>query len=146
MSNPVTSARLPTEGRTTGEDAGMKYVLLLWDDERAWDALSEDEQTSRLGEYVTLDAEMKEKGVLAGGEGLQPPATAATVRVRDGRPITTDGPYAETKEMLGGFYVVDCATREEALEWAARIPDARSGCVEVRPVIDYEAMGMLEPE
>jgi hypothetical protein len=79
--------------------------------------------------------------VFVGGEGLQPVATATTVRVRDGERMLTDGPYAETKEQLGGYYLLECKDLDDALNWAARIPEAKSGAIEVRPVMDYDAMG-----
>ena len=79
--------------------------------------------------------------MFAGGEGLQPTATATTVRVRDGERMLTDGPYAETKEQLGGYYLLECKDLDDALSWAAQIPEAKSGAIEVRPVMDYEAMG-----
>jgi hypothetical protein len=79
-------------------------------------------------------------GVLQGGEGLQPVATATTLRVRDGERMLTDGPYAETKEQLGGYYLFDCKDLDEALNWAAQIPEAQTGAVEVRPVMDYDAL------
>ena len=75
-----------------------------------------------------------------GGDGLQGSATATTVRVRDGERLLTDGPFAETKEQLGGFYALECKDLDEALAWAARIPEAQFGAVEVRPVIDYTAL------
>jgi hypothetical protein len=79
-------------------------------------------------------------GVLLGGEGLQPVATATTVQVRDGERLLTDGPYAETKEQLGGFYMLECKDLDEALAWAARIPEAKTGTIEVRPVMVYDEM------
>ncbi|MGH9212352.1 MAG: YciI family protein [Acidimicrobiales bacterium] len=120
----------------------MKYALLLYTDHDEWDRIPEETQQQILQEYVALDEALKAKGMLAGGEGLEAVSTATTVRVRDGKRTVTDGPFAETKEALGGFYVIECESLDEAIDWAARIPDARAGSVEVRPVIDYEAMGM----
>src|ERR671921_924299 len=79
-------------------------------------------------------------GVMLGGDGLQPVATATTVRVRDGERLLTDGPYAETKEQLGGFYLLECKDLDDALNWAAQIPEAKTGAIEVRPIMDYEAL------
>ena len=79
-------------------------------------------------------------GAVLGGEGLQPVATATTLRVRDDERMLTDGPYAETKEQLGGYYLFDCKDLDEALNWAAKIPEAKTGAVEVRPVMDYDAL------
>jgi hypothetical protein len=120
----------------------MKYALLLYTDHDEWERTPAETQQQILQEYVALDEAMKAKGVLAGGEGLETVSTATTVRVRDGKRTIIDGPFAETKEALGGFYVVDCESLDEAIEWAAQLPDAREGSVEIRPVIDYEAMGM----
>jgi hypothetical protein len=83
--------------------------------------------------------------VMVGGEGLQPSATATTVRVRDGERMLTDGPFAETREQLGGYYLLDCPDLDAAIGWAAKIPGASSGAVEVRPVMDYEAAGAEAP-
>ena len=80
---------------------------------------------------------MQKAGAYKGGEALQPTATATTVRVKDGKKATTHGPFAETKEQLGGFYLVDCSNLDEAIEWAARCPGARVGSIEVRPVMDF---------
>ena len=81
-----------------------------------------------------------EAGVMSAGDGLQPSSTATTVRVRDGETLLTDGPFAETKEQLNGFYILDVASLDDALAWAARIPDAAGGAVEVRPVMIYDEM------
>ena len=78
--------------------------------------------------------------MFGGGDGLQPTATATVVRVRDGERLLTDGPYAETKEQLGGYYVLECKDLDDALKWAAQIPEAAFGSIEVRPVMDYEGM------
>jgi len=91
--------------------------------------------------YGAFGEAAKEAGVLLGGEGLQPTSTATTVRVRDGEALTTDGPFAETREQLGGYYLLDCKDLDDAISWAAKIPGAQNGSVEVRPVMDYEAMG-----
>ena len=88
--------------------------------------------------YNALTEEIKQAGAFLGGEGLQPTSTATTVRVRDGEPLLTDGPFAETREQLAGFYLVECADLDEAVRWAGKIPTAAFGSVEVRPVIDYE--------
>ena len=118
----------------------MKYALLLYADEAAWDGLDDDAQMAVMGEYEAVTEAMKSAGAHLGGEGLQTTGTATTVRVRDGKPIVTDGPFVESKEALGGFYIVECASLDEAVDWAARLPDARHGGVEVRPVLDVEAL------
>jgi hypothetical protein len=110
----------------------MKYLALIYGNEEAWDALSEEEQQRVSERYMALAREP----VTVGGDELQDPDTATTVRVRDGETLTTDGPFAETKEQLGGYYLIDCASLDEALEFAARIPAAERGAVEVRPVVE----------
>jgi hypothetical protein len=115
----------------------VKYAALIYSDESGMaDASSEDmEQMSK--EYAAFTEETRSAGVFEGGEGLQPTSTATTVRVRDGKLGTTDGPFAETKEQLGGFYVLECKDLDEAIEWASKIPGAKFGSIEVRPVIEY---------
>jgi hypothetical protein len=99
---------------------------------------------AQMDEYNAFTEHIRSKGVMKGGEALDSVATATTVRVVDGRTITTDGPFAETKETLGGFYLVEAADLDEAIAYAAMIPGARYGCIEVRPVWDYVIAG-LEP-
>ena len=118
----------------------MKYALLLYADEAAWDGLDPEAQGAVMAQYDEVTEAMKSAGAHLGGEGLQTTSTATTVRVRDGKPIVTDGAFVESKEALGGFYIVECASLDEALDWAARLPDARIGGVEVRPVLDVEAL------
>lgn len=123
----------------------MKYALLLYPEEAAWNELGPEAQGAIMGEYATVDEQMRGAGVYRGGDGLQPSATATTVRVRNGERILSDGPFTETREVLGGLYFIDCDTLDEALDWAARLPDARLGSVEVRPVLDYAALGIEDP-
>ena|SRR5207253_3062579 len=113
----------------------MQYLLLIHDDEQRWAAMTEEEQTAIYSEYRVLTADLRESGAFVGGNQLQPAPTAVTVRVRDGEQLVTDGPFAETKEQLGGYYLIDVESLDEALEWAAKIPSARLGSVEVRPVV-----------
>ena len=112
----------------------MRYLMLICSDEKQIGALSETEGSAMLAEYGKFMEEMGKRGVLRGGERLQPTSTAATVQVRNGRVLTSDGPFAETKEQLGGFFLVDCKDRDEAVEIAAKIPGARLGTIEVRPI------------
>ena len=123
----------------------MRYLLTLYTDESLNEAATPDEMTSLMNEYTELTREWQDRGVMLAGEGLDPSSTATTVRVRGGERLITDGPFAESKEQLGGYYVLDCGSIDEAIALAARIPAARRGCVEVRPVIDYEAMGTEPP-
>ena len=112
----------------------MKYALLIFASEARdeYDRLSEEEQNSILGEYMAIS---QEQGAV-GGEQLQPTDTATTVRVEDGRTLTTDGPFVETKEALGGFFLFEADDLDRAIEVASRIPAARTGAVEVRPVVE----------
>jgi hypothetical protein len=92
-------------------------------------------------EYFTFTEELKASGKLVGGDALQPISTATSVQIRDGETLTTDGPFAETKEVLGGYYLIDVDTLDEALEWGAKVPGAKYGTIEVRPVVtDYETV------
>jgi hypothetical protein len=119
----------------------VKYLLTIYTDESRYATMTPDDSARMMAEYGAFGQEAQEAGVLLGGEGLQPTATATTVRVRDGEALFTDGPFAETREQLGGYYVLECGDLDEAARWAAKIPDARTGAVEVRPIMDYEAMG-----
>ena len=112
----------------------MQYLLLIHDDETKFERMSEQEMHDLLAEYGAFTAAIKDSGAYVGANRLSPVATAATVRIRDGEQVVTDGPFAETKEQLGGYYLIDTETLDEALEWAARIPSARTGSVEVRPL------------
>ena len=117
----------------------MQYALTIYDDQSRWPEMSPEEGEAMSAAYGRVTEEMRAAGVFRAGEGLQPVTTATTVRVPNGERLVTDGPFAETKEQLGGFYVLDCKDLDEAIDWAAKIPGAQSGCVEVRPVIQYEA-------
>jgi hypothetical protein len=119
----------------------MQYLLTIYADESLWTNASPEDVDRTMAAYGALGEEMKAAGVILGGEGLQPTSTATSVQVRDGETITTDGPFAETREQLGGYYLIDVKDLDEAIRWAAKIPDAAHGTVEVRPVMDYEAMG-----
>jgi hypothetical protein len=112
----------------------MQYLVLIYENEKAWAGLSEEEMGKAFGEYMTYSKEMALAGVMKGGASLQPTMTATTVRVKNGKTTTTDGPFAETKEQLGGYYVIDVPNLDEAIKWAAKCPGARGGSVEVRPL------------
>lgn len=115
----------------------MQYLLLIYDTEANWNAIAEPERQKMYSEYGQLTEDLKKNGKYIGGNQLQPTSTAATVRVRGGKNAVTDGPFAETKEQLGGYYMVEAKDRNEALAIAARIPSARLGCVEVRPIVTH---------
>jgi len=123
----------------TEKEVEMQYLLLIHDDETEWPRLAEHEQSDIIAEYVALTAELRESGAYLGSNRLQPTTTASTVRVRDGDQVVTDGPFAETKEQLGGYYLIEAESLDEALEWAGKIPTARSGSIEVRPVAPVPA-------
>jgi hypothetical protein len=112
----------------------MRYLCLICVDESAYEALSPEESAASMAAYMKFGEEMGKAGVLQGGERLRPTSDATTVRVRDGEVITSDGPFAETKEQIGGFYAVDCKDLDEAIAVAAKIPGARLGSIEVRPI------------
>ena len=116
----------------------MKYMAIIFNDESQYANATPEQIGAVFAEHGAFGEAAREAGVFAGGDGLQPAATATTVRVRDGERLLTDGPYAETKEQLGGFYMLECKDLDEALAWAARIPEAKTGAVEVRPVMVYE--------
>jgi hypothetical protein len=112
----------------------MRYALLICTDEQWHAGLSPAEGEELTAEYMKFGEEMGPRGVLQGGERLRPTTDATTVRVRDGEILTSDGPFAETKEQMGGFYLLDCKDLDEAIEVAAKIPGARFGSIEVRPI------------
>jgi hypothetical protein len=112
----------------------MRYALLICADEKAGEARSPEEGQASLNEYLAFGDEMTKRGVLQGGARLRPTTDATTVRVRDGEVLTSDGPFAETKEQMGGFYLVDCKDLDEAIDVASKIPGARTGTIEVRPI------------
>ena len=113
----------------------MKYLLLIYSDESQWAAMSEAESAAVMAEYMKYTQDIHASGNYLAGEALQPTATATSVRVRDGRTLATDGPFAETREQLGGFYFVEAKDLDEAIALAARIPSARVGTIEVRPIM-----------
>jgi hypothetical protein len=117
----------------------MQYMLFIYGDEKAREAMSEEERNRVFQEYGAYTQELRDKGVMVAGDALQPTSSATTVRVRDGEQLTTDGPFAETKEQLGGYYLIDVETLDEAIEWAAKIPGARQGTIEVRPLMSIPA-------
>jgi hypothetical protein len=112
----------------------MKYLLTIYDDESMWSDVQPGDVTSMLDGYRRFGEEVHGNGAYVAGEALESTAAATTVRVKDGERLLTDGPFAETKEQLAGFYLLDCADLDEAVAYAAKIPGAQSGCVEVRPV------------
>jgi hypothetical protein len=117
------------------ETSRMQYLLLIYQSEADWNAISEAERQKMYKEYGELTQDLQKNGKYKGGHQLQPIATATTVRERGGKKAITDGPFAESKEQLGGFYLVDAKDLDDALAIAARIPSVRTGSIEVRPVV-----------
>jgi hypothetical protein len=112
----------------------MRYLILLYGDEAAERALSPDERRAIMEEHMAFSGRLEESGSLVDGAPLQAPSTAKVLRRRNGRPIVTDGPFAETKEQLGGYYLLECGDVDEALAWAQQVPASPGLVVEVRPV------------
>ena len=117
----------------------MRYALLICGDEKGMEARSPEEASAGLNEYLAFGEEMGKRGVLQGGERLRPTTDATTVRVRDGEVLTSDGPFAETKEQIAGYDVIDCADLDEAIEVASKHPTAWHGTIEVRPIMEFNA-------
>jgi len=119
----------------------MQYMLLIYSDPSGWASMSDTERGELYTAYGTYTAELQASGKHIAGDALQDTSTATSVRVRDGETLTTDGPFAETKEVLGGYYLIDVDTLDEALEWAGKLPGSWYGTVEVRPLVtNYETM------
>lgn len=116
----------------------MRYILLIYGNENPNPAPTTEEMNAEMNAYNAFTQEVSERGVLLSGDALHPTSAATTVRVRDSKVLTTDGPFAETKEQLGGFYMVQCNNLDEAIEWAAKIPGAQHGSIEIRPVMEFE--------
>jgi hypothetical protein len=126
---------VPSYATKEGE---MQYMLLIYGDQSGWETRSEEERGQIYQAYGAFTEELLNSGSHVAGDALQPTDTATTVRVRDDETLTTDGPFAETKEQLGGYYIVEAGSLDEAIDWAAKIPGARHGSVEVRPVMVFE--------
>jgi hypothetical protein len=119
----------------------MKYLLTIYNDESGFASATPEEIQQVMAAYEAFGREVSAAGAMLGGEGLQPSSTATTVQVRGGETLTSDGPFADTREQLGGYYLLECRDLDEAIGWAAKIPGAQNGTIEVRPVMDYEAVG-----
>ncbi len=113
----------------------MRYLILIYGSEQHWSALPPEAVSAYMRQFESYTQEMIDSGVMRGGEELQPSFTATTVRMRDGVAYNTDGPFAETKEQLGGFYHIEVESLDDALRWAAKCPGAPLGSIEVRPVV-----------
>ncbi|RIK39912.1 MAG: hypothetical protein DCC55_16725 [Chloroflexi bacterium] len=115
----------------------MEYVFLIYSREADRASATPEQMQKELDEYNAFTKDVLDRGVYVAAEALQPTQTATTVRLRDGKVVTTDGPFAETKEQLGGLYVINCKDLDEAIAVAARIPSAKRGSIEVRPIMDF---------
>jgi hypothetical protein len=117
----------------------MKYMLLIYHDEQSWEGVTDAERQQIYTEYRNLRGQLESSGQFLSGSELQPVTTATTVRVRDGKELVTDGPFAETHEQLGGYFLIEAENLDEATSIAAKIPSARTGTVEIRPLVEQAA-------
>ncbi|WP_051324298.1 YciI family protein [Candidatus Solirubrobacter pratensis] len=118
----------------------MKYLAIIYNDESLYTNASPEDIGAIFAAHGKFGEDSSKAGVFLGGEGLEPTSAATTVRVRDGERLLTDGPYAETKEQIGGYYLLECKDLDDALNWAAQIPEAKTGAIEVRPIMNFEAI------
>lgn len=116
----------------------MRYLCLIYDNEAQLEAMPKGAAEAFMGEYFAFNDDIQASGHFVAGEALQPVATATTIRVRNGKLSATDGPFAETREQLGGFYLIEARDLNEAITVASRIPSARIGSIEIRPIVDFE--------
>ncbi len=116
----------------------MRYLCLIYDEEKKLNAMSKSDGEAFMAEYFAFTEAIKKSGHHIAGEALQPVQTATTVRVRNGKVSTTDGPFAETKEQLGGYYLINAKDLNDAIQVASRIPSARIGTIEVRPIMEFD--------
>jgi hypothetical protein len=119
----------------------MQYMLLIYGDPAARERLSDEERGQMMEAYGSFTQELRDSGAMIAGDALEPTETATTVRVQNDETLTTYGPFAETKEQLGGYYLIEAGSLDDAIEWAAKIPGARHGSVEVRPLMVFEENG-----
>ncbi len=116
----------------------MRYLILIYGDEKAWAEMPPDQLDQSMKAWWEYDQWLRDAGWHRGGDALQPTSTATTVRVRDGKTLTTDGPFAETKEQLGGFYLIECDNLDQAIEAAAKLPSSPTGSSEIRPIEEFD--------
>jgi len=121
--------------RGKGAENDMRYILLIYSKETDWTTLPDKEKGEMYQQYVAFTESLRKSGHYVAGDGLEPTTTATTVRVRNGKTLTTDGPFAETREQLGGYYLIDAKNLDDATAVASRIPGAMMGSIEVRPVM-----------
>src|SRR6476646_5916015 len=128
--------RLLSENPFKPAGGTMKYLCLIYDDEKQWQKFPKDVQDKYMGEYGAFTESIKKSGQLVGANQLQPTHTATVVRSRNGKVSTTDGPFMETKEQLGGYYLIEAKDLNDAIQVASRIPSAKVGSIEVRPIVE----------
>ena len=120
----------------------MRYLALIYADEQAAATMTEDEQSANMAAWFSFTDDLAKAGKMLAGEALQPTETATTVRLGSNGKLVTDGPFAETKEQLGGYYVISADNLDEAIDWVARMPHmGRGGCVEIRPIMEFDLAG-----
>jgi len=124
----------------------MRYLLMIYTNEQADAQATPEQMQTMMAEYNAFTAEASRRGVNKGGEALMPTTMATTVRVRNSKTLTSDGPFAETKEQLGGFYLLDCKDLNEAIEMAAKCPGAKVGSIELRPIMELGDMSNSAPQ
>lgn len=117
----------------------MQYMLLIYGNEKMDTTATPEDFQATLDAYNAFTAEVRQANALVAGEALHPTSSATSVRMKDGKFLTTDGPFAETHEQLGGFYIVECKDLDEAIEWAKKVPGVKYGTIEVRPIVDFSA-------
>jgi hypothetical protein len=122
----------------------MQYMCLIYINEPEQERFTPENWQQLMDEHNAFIKDVKDRGMMVGGEALHPTKMASTMRVRSGKKMITDGPFAETKEQLGGYYIIDCKDMAEALEIAAKIPDAKAGSIEVRPIVDFSQPSPVE--
>jgi hypothetical protein len=127
----------------TDKDTTMQYMLLIYGDETIWANMPEAEAKRTMQAYVEYSKALAASGILRGGSELASVGTATTVRVRNAKVLTTDGPFMETKEQLGGYYLIEAASLDEAIQWAAKIPSAAFGSIEIRPQTANQALSQI---
>ena len=131
--------RLKARSRAERGEKEMKYMLLIYQDEKSWNSLSDAEHQQVYEEYGALVGQLQASGQFVSGSELQPITTATSLRVRDGKELITDGPFAETHEQLGGYFLIEAENLDEATKIAARIPSAKTGTIEIRPLAESAA-------
>jgi hypothetical protein len=134
-------ARVDAAPGRAGRRSVMQYMLLIYGDETGWERMTPEQQAEGMKGWVDYTQWLRDSGTYVAGDALVPTTAATSVRVQDGKTLTTDGPFAETKEQLGGYYLIDAANLDDAIAAAARCPGAQYGTIEVRPIQAYDEEG-----